>query len=355
MRSVISRWFMFGLLLGWAISHATVFAQGNASSTPAQPPQVQPQPPAGTVERMSVEKIRQGLDKTITINYTGQNLHDVLNHFRERSGLAINVDQMAFMQMGLNGDIPMPQVEVKAKNEKAGAVLRRLLNGHRMNYVILEDSLLVTTEDSAVVRQMRQRVNVEVEEVPLKKAVQELAKKHGINLVIDPLVKQTVDTPVTLQLDNTGVETALRLLAEMANLKAIRMGNVMFITNEAKAKKIREEEAHQLDNPLNPNLPFGGPAIAIDGIGGRFMGGVGRAAPGIAVPDGPVPVPPPGIDLPKAIPQQGGGDDPVQSPPAKKVIDVRPGVVPPAPPIPQPAPAVDLPLRQAIPAPRNRE
>lgn len=297
MRSLISRWFMFGLLLGAAISHATVFAQGTTpSSTPAQPPAAnvaQPAPVAG----MSIDKIRQGLDKTITLNYTGQSMQDVLNLFRDRTGLAITIDPMAFMQVGMPGEIPIAQIDVKAKNEKAGSVLRKLLNGHRLNYVILEDTLLITTEEMAVVRQMRQRVNVDVEEVPFKKAARDLAKNHGINLVIDPLVKQTADMPVSLQLDNTGVETALRLLAEMAHLKAVRMGNVMFITTDEKAKTIRAEEAHQIDNPLNPNLPGGIPPIAIDGLGGRVMPG---GVPGIGVPDGPVPAPPPGIDLPKA-------------------------------------------------------
>jgi hypothetical protein len=366
MRSIISRWFMFGLLLGWAVAHATVFAQGNSTSPAvAQPGVAQPgvartsvpqpgattpaQPaPAGKVATTTPDKLRQGLDKTITIDYVGQSLHDVLNHFRDRTNLPINVDQMAFMHMGINGEVPMTQVEVKAKNEKASSVLRRLLSGHRLSYVVLEDSLLVTTEEMAVVRQMRQRVSVDVDEVPLKKAARDLAKSHGINLVFDPLVKQTVDTQVTLQLDNTGIETALRLLAELANLKAVRMGNVMFITSEAKAKKIREEEPHQFDNPLNPNIPGGFPPIAIDRIGGGFGGAVppniGVAPGGLPVPmpmpigpDGVVPVPPPGIDLPPAPPQRGG-DDPAQPAP-KRVIDIRDPMAPPPPPIPQATPS----------------
>ena len=31
MKSILSRWFMFGLLVGWALSHTTVFGQPGAS------------------------------------------------------------------------------------------------------------------------------------------------------------------------------------------------------------------------------------------------------------------------------------------------------------------------------------
>src|ERR1051326_1488482 len=115
---------------------------------------------------------------------------------------------------------------------------------------------------------MRQRTSVDLEDIPLKKAVRDLARQHGINLVIDPRIAKQADTPVSLQLDNTGLETTIRLLAELANVKAVRMGNVMFVTSEERAKKIREEEAHQFDNPLNPNLPWFGAA----GVGGGFGG-----------------------------------------------------------------------------------
>ena len=76
MRPVISRWFMFGLLIGWALTHATVFGQPNASSGGGTPSST------GTTTT-SIDKLRQGLDKQITVNFTGQNIEEVLNHIKD--------------------------------------------------------------------------------------------------------------------------------------------------------------------------------------------------------------------------------------------------------------------------------
>jgi hypothetical protein len=289
MRSIISRWFMFGLLLGWALTHATVFGQpvaGKASS-------------AG-------DKLRANLDKNVTLDFTGQSLTDALNHFREKTGVPINVDQVALMQMlivdaaiaggGIPGGAPM-LFQVKAINEKASQVLRKLLNAHQLAYIVVEDAVLVSTADMVIMRQMRQRVSVDLDEVPFHKAVRTLTKNHSLNLVIDPKVKIQAETPVSLQLENSGIETTVRLLAELAGLKSVRMGNVIFITTAEKAKKIRDEEPQQFDNPLNPNLPMGVQGLLAGAAMGGGVGGV-MPLPAGAVPALPPQVAPPGTNAP---------------------------------------------------------
>jgi type II secretory pathway component GspD/PulD (secretin) len=335
MHSFVSRWLMFGLLIGWAMTHATVFGQGSGAAQPA----------GKTLT--AIEKIRAGLDKSVTFDFVGQSLTDVLNHFRDKTGVPVNIDHTALLMMGMNVDVglPNPQVELKAKDEKASAVLRRLLNGYRMTYIIFEDSLLVTSEEMATLRQMRQRVSVNVDDVPLKKAVTDLAKNHGVNLVIDrTLAKDVVDGAVSLQVENTGIETALRLLAEQGGAKAVRMGNVMYITTAAKAKTIREEEPQQLDNPLNPNMPGGVPPIAFGGIGAG-IGGI--AMPGRAQPAIPMIVPP-AIDLPAVVPPEKARPDGPAVP--QKVIPLNSTTPVP---VPVPPPAADRPPVPVPPIPRR--
>ena len=331
MRTMISRWFLFGLLLGWALTHATVFGQQSAGKTAS-----------------ALEKLRASLDKNITFDYTGQSLTDVLNHFRDKTGVAINIDQAALMQ-----GVPVPdgnvgQVTLKATNEKGSQVLRKLLNAHQLCYTLFEDSVLVTTEDMATMRQMRQRVSVDLEDVPFNKAVRNLAKNHGLNLVIDPKVMKQSEAPVTLQLENAGIETAVRLLAELANLKAVRMGNAMFVTTEDKAKKIREEEQQQLDNPLNDNLPVAPRNIRV-GIGGAFGGiMVPPVAPAIrqAIPD----VAPP-LRVVKPAPAEPIPDDanpaPKKAPKAVPALPADPSAVPP--------PILERPAAARVPAPPARD
>ena len=345
MRSAISRWFLFGLLLGWSLTHASVFGQvvGQPAGV-AQPGIAQPglPQPGGGVKftPMAPDKIRQGLDKVITVDYTAQSLSDAINHLRDRTGLPITLDQMVILQMGVNPDDNSGALQVKATKEKASQVLRRTLDAYRLCFIIIDGTILVTTEETAVFRQMRQRVSVDLDNVPLQKAARDLAKAHGLNLVIDPKVLKQSETPVTLQLENAGIETTVRLLAELGSLKAVRMGNVMFITNEDKAKKIREEEKDQFDNPLNPNVPLMVPGIRGGGFGGpiampAILGGIG---PGIPVDPNVIPPPPPGIELPpaKVVPEKA--DPPVK----KQIIEIRPNgsTTPVAPPAP---PAVDRP------------
>lgn len=334
MHSILSRWLMFGLLAGWAISHATVFGQTGGAGAASD--KKGPVPSA-------IDKVRQGLDKKVTIDFTGQSLVDALNHFRDKTGLPLNIDQTAFMQMGVNIDVPMGQVELKAKDEKAGVVLRRFLSTYQLSAVIFEDALLITAEETAVFRQFRQRVNVDVDEAPFKKTVLDLTRNHGVNLVIDrSLEKGKLDVPISLQVENTGIETAVRLLAEQAGLKAARMGNVLYITTAEKAKKIREEEQHQFDNPLNPNNPGGVPPFARGGFGGGF-GGI--AMPARVAPGGVPGVVPP--DLPVQPPEKGLPD----APPVKK------GVTPPGGTSTSPAqrPGLEAPPARPQPTPRREQ
>ncbi len=329
MRTLISRWFLFGLLLGWALTHATVFGQDAGKTTDTKP--------------AAADKIRQGLDKSITIDYTGQSLAEALNHFREKIGLPINIEPIAMMQAGQAafpdlGEPMAPQVTIKGTNEKASQILRRTLSAHRLTYIVIDDAVLVTSEDAAVMRQMRQRVSVDLDQVPLKKAVRDLAKSKGINLVIDPLVMRDADTPVSLQLDNTGIETTLRLLAELAYVKAVRMGNVVFITSEDKAKKIQAEEKHQFDNPHNPDRPSLYPPGGW--IGGGAVMPLPLPAPNQIFQQAPFKVAPPGVGAPpvpvEPIAPPKKGVAPGNPPPPPPLPGVQNPALPPAPPPPAP-------------------
>ena len=176
MRTLVSRSFLFGLLLGWAMTHASVFGQDAGKPAEAKP--------------TAVDKIREGLDKKVTINFTGQSLAEVLNQFRDKTGLPINLDPGLAMSPAppgnqFGGPVGDP-ITIKGKDEKASDILRRTLNAHQLCYVILGDAIVVTNPDNAIVQQMRQRVSVNVEGVKLREAAKDLAKKHGVNLIINP-------------------------------------------------------------------------------------------------------------------------------------------------------------------------
>ena len=266
-----NRWVLLGLLVGWALSHASVFGD----QAEADPKEARKPPTAA-------EKVRQGLDKKVTLDFTAQSLSDALDRLRQKTGLPISVDQQAVLNAGLNPD-DNAQVQVKAADEKASQVLRKVVNAYRLAYIVFEDSILVTTEEVAGYRQMRQQVSVDVEDVPFGRAARDLARTYGVNVVIDPRVAKEAKRPVSLQLENAGLETTLRVMAELVDLKAVRIGNVVFVTNEERAEKLRREEP----GDLNGGMPIG-PALGGGGIGGLMPN---RGIPPVADPP-PVGVPP---------------------------------------------------------------
>src|SRR5262245_25850298 len=132
MRTAISRWFLFGLLVGWSITHASVFGQ---TTTPG----ASSGPGTSTTQTSPVDKLRQGLDKAITVDFTGQSIEEVLNHVRDKSGLPISMDDQSLGMIGMNflrPDGQPMQFQVKANNEKTSVVLRKFLNNYRLSYVI---------------------------------------------------------------------------------------------------------------------------------------------------------------------------------------------------------------------------
>ena len=90
---------------------------------------------------------------------------------------------------------------------------------------------------------MRQHVSVNLTSATLSAALKDLARTHALNLVIDPRLSSEADAKVNLQLDDATLETAIRLLAEIGNLKSVRVGNVFFITDANRAEKLRREDA----------------------------------------------------------------------------------------------------------------
>jgi type II secretory pathway component HofQ len=276
-----------GLLLTWALSHAAVF--GGDAKTPKNAKAAK-EPP-------SIEQIRKALDRPVTIDFSGQSLMEALQHMREKAGVEMNLDQMALAVMGVNinenGDQP---ITLKSSGGKFGVTLRKLLASHQLTYVIFEDAILITTPELAVQRQMKQRVILDVNEQPLAKALRELARNYAFNLVIDPKLAEAAQKPVSLALDGATLETSVRLLAEMAGLKAARMDNVMIITSEERAEKLRKEEKDFQPPPLDdlnmPNLR----AL----LGGGGGGGVAFAGPAFR----PIPLPPAkdAVDAPPRVP-----------------------------------------------------
>lgn len=228
------RFKLLALLMVWALSHATVF--GEPGDQPVK-------------ELSPAEKIRKALEQPLTIDYTSRSLPEMVQHLKEKSRIHFILDRLALQQAGLltiEEDRPGTWPIVNLKGDRYGKLrisVQRMLNNYGLTYVVLQDCVLITTEELGLLRQMRQHVSVNLTNATLSAALKDLARVNALNLVLDPRLSSEADAKVTLQLDDATLETAIRLMAEIGNLKAVRMGNVIFVTDPGRAEKLRSEIA----------------------------------------------------------------------------------------------------------------
>jgi hypothetical protein len=229
------------------------------------------------------EKVKKALDRNIAnLEIENQQFALAFDQLHEETKINFVLDRAGLAQMGIDVDNGMP-VKAKLQNVKVKTVLRNILNQYGLSYAIIGDSVLVSTDEMAIYRQLKQRVSLDLDRVPMDKALKGLARETATNLLVDNRAQKEAQTPVTLQVDEVPLETAVRLIGEAAGLKAVRLGNVVLMTTRVHATELRSEP-ELAPVPRVPGMP--------DGPGtGPGIGPI--APPGVPAP-GPLP-PPPGV------------------------------------------------------------
>ncbi len=253
------------------------------------------------------EKLHADLDKIISIKIDKQPLNLAVLMLRDKSG-GVNfvLDSLTIQQqLGFLPETPPVPVDLDLKDVKVRTVLRSIVAQYGLAYAVIGDTVIITTEDMAMMRQMHQRVNVDFNKVEFAAALKQLAKQTAVNLVLDGRHQKEGSAVVSLQLEDVPLETAVRLLSEMAGLKAVRLNNTMFVTTKDVAAELRQDP--DWAQPGQPGQP-------------------GQPPPGVLIPPAGVPVPPPTVisspvtapGVPPAI-----GDPPPDKPadPAKPPAD----------------------------------
>jgi hypothetical protein len=248
------------------------------------------------------EKIRKALDKEIAnLDIENQQLNLALEQLHEETKIDFVLDRNTIAQMGI--DVDSVTVKAKLQKVKARTALRNILNQYGLSYAIIGESVLITTEDMAIYRQLKQRVSIDLDRVEMARALKGLARETATNLLVDTRAQKDSLTAVSLQLDDVPLETAVRLIAESAGLKPVRMGNVVLVTTKSHATELRSEP----DLAPSPRVVPGGEV---------------PVPPGVAVPAGPAVVPLPGAPAAPATPAPNPPDKPAADKPAEKPAEL---------------------------------
>jgi type II secretory pathway component GspD/PulD (secretin) len=210
------------------------------------------------------EKCRKALEQPQSVNFEGLTLAAAIDSLRELAKVNFVLDRATIQTMEISPDDT--PVTMKLTNVKLRTILKSLLSQYKLAYVVEQEIVLITSEQAAIDRQVHQRVSVDFDQVPLEKALKQLGKETGTNLVLDPRQAPKVKDDVTLKLEDVPLEIAVRLMAEMAGLRSVRQSNVLFVTTKDVAAELRkEEDAANQNAHQNPNA-----------ILERLMGGLGR-------------------------------------------------------------------------------
>jgi hypothetical protein len=249
-----------------------------------------------------------GLAKPVTLALRNVALQKVVDQLREQTGADIILDN--FTLMGVMGLVPeCYTVTVHLENVELRRALRLLLAPHHLDYVVVENSILITTESMAAWRHLHQRICVDAQALALAKTLQQLASATNANIVLDVNTSVASETPVTLHLEDVDLETAVRLIAELSGLKAVRVEKILFVTSRERADRL--EHANPKANSFGPyRMPNPPPW--------------GMGPPPMAVP-APGYAPSPLSPFTEGPPAKIGGESPVPAPeplpPPKKERD----------------------------------
>ena len=247
-----------------------------------------PAPTAKVEGDTAVSKARLALGKPVTAKADGKTLTEAVEMFKELAKVDITLDTNAIQMMGMDPNQPVVKFEFKDAKLKDG--LKAAFGPLNLRYGVTGTGIVISTDEGIITRQLRHRVSVEADGKTLATVLKELTDESGANVVVDPRAKKLVDEKITLTLDDVPVETAVRLAAEVAGASVVRMSNVLFVTTEARAEKLRPD-ADRPVQPGNPGFPgLDGPV----GPGGFFPGGGGIGGPGV--------IPPPAAPGVQAVP-----------------------------------------------------
>jgi type II secretory pathway component HofQ len=183
-------------------------------------------------------------------------LSEALDQFAELFDLTIVVNDKAFKDEAVE-DVqdtkvvekkPIPKMKGITLEKAIRELLNRVPSTSGATYVVRDRHIEITTVQ-ALSKEVRGHakgpllplVHANVDRLLLNEALKLLAEQAEFNVVIDARVGDKAKTTVTARLHNVPIDTAVRLLADMAGLKAVQVDNVLYVTSAENAKALQEE------------------------------------------------------------------------------------------------------------------
>ena len=183
------------------------------------------------------EQTNKALDQIVTLDLYQYPLSEAVRLLGDQSGVRLVLDRQGLGQAGLNPDDMVVNTRLTMTLRSA---LHQIMSQYAVDYAIIGDMALITTEELAIRRQMQQRVSVRFDRLQLKAALECLSRETATNLVLDRAALSYASAPITLDLHDAPLEVVVKLLAHQVGLKQTRVGNVMMVTTKENAAELKE-------------------------------------------------------------------------------------------------------------------
>jgi hypothetical protein len=202
-------------------------------------------------------------------------LDDALEKLGKLYDVSFEIHEQAFKTDGLmevgRTEIAQPTPIPEMKNARLSQVLRKILQRvpapSGTTFLVRGDYIEITTgtfQSQAIWGNYEgphlPLVNLVLDKRPLEDAVRELADLSEFNITVDSRAGGNVKTPVSARFLNTPLDTALRLLTDMADLRSVHIDNVLYVTTKdnAVALEARLEKEKATDNSEHPDATVPG-------------------------------------------------------------------------------------------------
>jgi type II secretory pathway component HofQ len=184
-------------------------------------------------------------------------LYNVQFDVNEKAFAADNLENVQTYEFAAQRTIPPMKAPLKMV---LGKILSRLPNESGAVLMIRKGFVELTTQKAVKAelgipetRQLLPLVYKDIEDKPLPAALRALANASGFSIVLDRQAAGDRAAKVTAELHNVPVDTAVKVLADLADLGVVRLDNVLYVTSREKAARLQAEQPPPA--PARPVVP----------------------------------------------------------------------------------------------------
>jgi RNA polymerase sigma factor (sigma-70 family) len=219
-------------------------------------------PAAKPLSNIRMDEMKNTLSRVIKfegINDPKATLGEFLESLSDRYDLTFEIKEASFLADNNDKPIDAISTEIAAKPlpKMAKVSLSRLLNKvlsrvpttSGATYIIRGDVVEITTK--AALRKefgltadqpLLPLVAAGFEKCPLEDALKELSSDSGFSIVLDSNSLDKTKSTVTAEFLSVPIDTAVRLLADTAKMKAVLVDNVLYVTSKESADQMQAEQ-----------------------------------------------------------------------------------------------------------------